>query len=152
MGKEIDPVIRNQCKLGYCIEGRKVPELAQRYGVARTTLYRWKKEDGWDEMKMTRVMSGPMLAHKLKRMILEIVDGAEAEGRPVNSAETERIFKLQLMVDKNDKKARFEAHCIDAMDLLNMYLGERDQALLAQLTPHIMPFLNWVLKHQAAGS
>ena len=152
MGKEIDPVIRNQCKLGYCIEGRKVPELAQRYGVARTTLYRWKREDRWDEMRTARVMSGPMLAHELKQQIVQIVEDARKEGRTLNSAETDKMYKLQIMVDKNDKKARFEAHCIDAMDLLNMYLGEHEPDLLSRLVPHIMPFLNWVLKHQAAGS
>ena len=152
MGKDIDPVIRNQCKLAYCIDRRTVPELEQRYGVSRTTLYRWKKTDAWDEMKQARVMSGPMLAHELKMQIAQIVKDAREEGRTLTSAETDKMYKLQIMVDRNDKKARFEAHCIDAMDLLNMYLGEREPDLLARLVPHIIPFLDWVLRHQAAGS
>lgn len=138
-GKYHDAV-RDRAGYYYCIQQKDIPTVAQLTGVAQSTLYRWRKEDDWEDRRAPAVLSGREARRAYERDIQGIRESAREEGRALNASEADAITKLQSAAEKADPKSIRRAHYLDCVADLGIFLAAETPELYQDLITHLNEF------------
>jgi hypothetical protein len=89
-----EPVTRSRARELY-LSGRGVAWIAERTGVSRATLQRWKKDDAWDEMR-SRYRS---LEREAADLVLTMTQAARESGDPQQAYAAMQAAELARMTE-----------------------------------------------------
>lgn len=136
-------------ELLYCLQRIEIPEISERTGVSESTLRRWRAELGWEDKRVARALSGPMMAYQITMQIHEIMEHARAEGRPMTPGESDQCLKLKQMAEKYDPDGVFVSHALDAMDEFNTFIAEEYPELHDDVKEPIVEFSRDIVERRA---
>jgi hypothetical protein len=139
-----DDGTRLRCKSMYCLQRKDLDGIEEITEPSISTLRRWRAKGRWDEERVHRTLSGPMLAQKFMQQIDQILQGAIEEGRMLTQGETDQIAKLQKVASKHNGRARFTSHALEAVDQLNTWLASNYPDLREDMATPLLEFSRWL--------
>ena len=100
--------LKDYARTLYLRESLTQAEIAERAGVARTTIVRWAAEGHWEELRTTMSMTTEEQIRNFQRQIAEINEtilGREQGRRFANAREADTIVKLTTAVNRLQTEA-----------------------------------------------
>ncbi len=122
--------LRAQCMQLYVVEGKSINEIAELTGKALSNLYKWKKQDKWDDKCITgSVELSVTLEQKLLAKIKEFTDNDTL----INNADA--LSKLQKIVDRlRPEKVLLSSMYAFLKAITSFIMKTRDQVLIDKWT------------------
>lgn len=139
--KGIDEATKKLAYLLYVEQGDDLSSIATTLGVSKNTLTAWNQAENWKQQRTVRRNSPDKLLMRYYEQIDRILDAADADERPLSSAESDAVSKLTNNITKLDKRAD-SAVVMQVLKNFNSYLSTNDGLELAkQLTPFQLAYV-----------
>lgn len=123
MKKEAIQRKKDYAKLLYTVEGVTVQkELAERVGVSAVTMNKWVKEEGWESLRASVIITKENELHRLYCQITELNDfimAKEKGQRFANSKEADTLIKLTGAV----RQLETETSLADTIEVMKDFIN-----------------------------
>ncbi|WP_167597685.1 YfeC-like transcriptional regulator [Leeuwenhoekiella sp. ZYFB001] len=123
MKKEAIQRKKDYAKLLYTVEGVTVQkELADRVGVSAVTMNKWVKEEGWESLRASVIITKENELHRLYCQITELNDfimAKEKGQRFANSKEADTLIKLTGAV----RQLETETSLADTIEVMKDFIN-----------------------------
>jgi len=131
-----DPAMKIECERLYVDELYSANEVSEKTGVPVITIYRWRKEGKWDELREQSMD----LRDKLRRLLFKLIEAQLEEDKNIEPQELYGLIKIlekfqktgavrERIVYVEDAERLFEV--MKEMDVFRSLL--EDQEVLAEL-------------------
>ena len=123
------------------LSGMEQEEIAEKCGVSRVTVSKWKTQGAWPEARAAKQITRPQLVNKLLLTIDNLLTQVnESEDPKLMAGLGDKLAKLSSVIEKLDKKA----NVVDAIEVFmafNKWMRER-AANDEELTPELIKAIN----------
>jgi len=136
---------RAQAKNMYCLEGKRVEDIAKLIAVPKQTVYRWKALDAWDSvLKQTGSIGISAEAHK--GFIEEVQRAIEAK-KLTDPDTVNNLVKLSKLMEKLLPKKVMLANIFAMLEDITHYLQTiGDDKLVALWAKHLTEIADFLRK------
>jgi len=86
----LDPTLKADCERLYVDELYPANEVSEKTGVPNITLYRWRKEGKWDELREQSMD----IREKLGRLLFKLIEANLEEDKTVEAQELYGLIKI----------------------------------------------------------
>jgi len=118
----LDPTLKADCERFYVDELYPVNEVSEKTGVPIITLYRWRKEGKWDELREQSMD----IREKLGRLLFKLIEANLEEGKTVEAQELYGLIKILEKFQKTGAVRERIVYVEDAERLFEV-MKEMDQ-------------------------
>lgn len=123
------------------LSGMEQEEIAEKCGVSRVTVSKWKTQGAWAEARAAKQITRPELVNKLLLTIDNLLTQVnESEDPKLMAGLGDKLAKLSSVIEKLDKKA----NVVDAIEVFmafNKWMRERAEND-EELTPELIKAIN----------
>ena len=111
---------QNRAKELYCVEGKKVKEIAKILNIPTKTLYKWKLSDEWDNALKQAGNVG--MALELQKQFMEEVKNAIDENRLAEPKTADALYKTSKLMEKLLPKKVMLANIYNMLEDITNYI------------------------------
>lgn len=115
----LDPTLKADCERLYVDELYPANEVSEKTGVPSITLYRWRKEGKWDELREQSMD----IREKLGRLLFKLIEANLEEGKTVEAQELYGLIKILEKFQKTGAVRERIVYVGDAETLWEVLLG-----------------------------
>lgn len=130
-----DPAVREKAKQLFVDSGLSMDTIVKMLDgdVSRKTLYNWRKEDNWDEVRKAKVERTAKLRERLERLLENAITDAETNLNPRSIFAVGKLvaaLRSSVYVDFTDEKNEKEANLKKGFSKDNLELLEKELDVL----------------------
>ncbi|GIK61180.1 MAG: hypothetical protein HND39_01805 [Ignavibacteriota bacterium] len=89
----IDSRLRKKC-LNLFLSRYTLDNIVKQTGVSKKTLYNWKQQDKWDEIKEVNLTDAEKIENRLSGLVLKMIDKANQSADKQSLANLEYAVKI----------------------------------------------------------
>lgn len=135
------------------LQGEEQKSISQRIGISETTISKWVKEGGWQELRAAQNITRPELANKILLSINKLLDRAIASDE-VDSGLVKQLKTFSDAISNIDKKANI-VDTIDTFIAFGKWLEHRmtiDSSLTPDFIKQVTYYQDLYIRHRLGGT
>lgn len=130
-----DPAVREKAKQLFVDSGLSMDTIVKMLDgdVSRKTLYNWRNEDNWDELRRAKVERTAKLRERLENLLENAITDAETNLNPRSIFAVGKLvaaLRSSVYVDFTDEKNEKEANLKKGFSKDNLELLEKELGVL----------------------
>ena len=135
------------------LQGEEQKSISQRIEVSETTISKWVKEGGWQELRAAQNITRPELANKILLSINKLLDRAIASNE-VDAGLVKQLKTFSDAISNIDKKANI-VDTIDTFIAFGKWLEHRmtiDSSLTPDFVKQVTYYQDLYIRHRLGGT
>nr|DAE14589.1 MAG TPA: Protein of unknown function (DUF1804) [virus sp. ct87y24] len=135
------------------LQGEEQKIISQRIGVSETTISKWVKEGGWQELRAAQNITRPELANKMLLSINKLLDKAISSDE-VDSSLVKQLKTFSDAISNIDKKANI-VDVIDTFIAFGKWLEHRmkiDSTLTPDFVKQVTYYQDLYIRHRLGSA
>jgi|GEM_PF-1458061 len=135
-------VLRETCKQMYMIDGIAIKDISETMDVPTRTLYRWRKEDGWEFVSKTGNIE---LSLNLEQELIREINNAIKNGTLGNPQVADAIAKIQKVAQSLRPQRQILGNLLTFLEELVAYASTaNDPEFLEGVQKHLQNIANHI--------